>query len=192
MATKTPSSQELKKKKKKWISILASSEFNNYEIGETIVDEPEHAIGRRIEVNLMMLTKDPKKQNFNVYFDIVDVKNNQALTKLVAYKIQLAQLKRITRSGKNKLDDSFVYNSKDGKKITIKPIFITKTLTYKTTLKEIRKAVRKFLTNYTKNTNSSQIMKDVIDNHLQKEMKNAVKKVTPVINSTVKMALLED
>src|SRR3989338_7325810 len=110
MVTKTTTAQEAKKKKK-WITILASSEFGNQEIGETYVEEPEQAVGRSVETNLMMLTKDPKKQNFNVYFEIYSVKNNQALTKLRSYSIQVAQLKRITKKGKNKLDDSFTYET---------------------------------------------------------------------------------
>ena len=55
MAAKT--AQELKKKKKKWVQILASREFNNQEMGETYVDEAENCIGRSMELNLMMLTK---------------------------------------------------------------------------------------------------------------------------------------
>ncbi|MBS3152457.1 hypothetical protein J4230_03550 [Candidatus Woesearchaeota archaeon] len=191
MVTKTTTSQEAKKKKK-WISILASTEFNNQEIGETYVEEPEKAVGRTVETNLMMLSKDPKRQNFNVYFKIISITNNQAQTRLYAYNIQVAQLKRITKKSKNKIDDSFVYETKDGKKITIKPILITKTLTYKTTLKLIRKVCRDFLKEHIKKLTGSQAMKDIIDNVLQKEIKNAVKKITPVVNCTIKSAILND
>ena len=191
MVTKTTTAQEAKKKKK-WITILASSEFGNQEIGETYVEEPEQAVGRSVETNLMMLTKDPKKQNFNVYFEIYSVKNNQALTKLRSYSIQVAQLKRITKKGKNKLDDSFTYETNDGKKVIIKPIMITKTFTYKTSLQLLRKTSREFLKEHIKKMNGSQVMRDIIDNVLQREIKNAVKKVTPVINCTIKMAVLKD
>jgi len=189
--TKTTTAQDLKKKKK-WIPIFASAEFGNQEIGETYIDEAEHAVGRTVEVNLMMLTRDPKKQNFNVMFEITSVKNNQAFSKLCAYNIQVAQLKRITKKGKNKLDDSFVYESKDEKKITIKPIMITKAMTYKTSLKLIRKTCREFLKEHIKNITGSQAMREVIDGSIQREIKNAVKRVTPVINCTIKTALLQD
>ena len=124
MAEKTTTQQEIKKKKKKWVSILASPEFNNQEIGETFLEEEQQAMGRVVEVNLMMLTRDPKKQNYNVYFKVNEVKNNQANTELFQYRIQIAQLKKITKQGKNKVDDSFIYNTKDDKKVTIKPILI--------------------------------------------------------------------
>lgn len=191
MAEKTTTAQQdLKKKKKKWITILASPEFGDQEIGETLVEESEQALGRVVEVNLMMLTRDPKKQNFNLYFKIDEVKNNQASTKLVSYNIQVAQLKKITRKSKNKLDDSFVYKSKDNENITIKPIFITKALTYKTSLKSIRKLSREFLQEYCKRGSTQQILKEIISGNLQRDLKAAVKKVTPVVNCIIKTATL--
>lgn len=192
MAVKTTTQQELKKKKKKWIPIFASKEFNNQEIGETYVDESEQAIGRVVEVNLMMLTRDPKKQTFNVYFRVNEVKNNQAFTKLFQYNIQVAQLKKITKKAKNKLDDSFIYTTKDNQKVTIKPILITRTLTYKTSLKQLRKITRDFLTQYAKNNNAMQIMNDVINNNLQKDIRNNAKQITPLANCIIKSAILLD
>ena|SRR3989344_3214562 len=186
MAAKTV--QELKKKKKKWIQILSSSEFNNQEIGETYVDEAESCIGRSIELNLMMLTKDPRKQNFNVKFKITEAKNNQLHTELVAYSLQVAQLKRLTKKGKNKVEDSFSYNTKDNIKIAIKPILLTKALTYKTTLSQLRMLSREFLQDYVKNNDYSQVMKDVISGKLQKDLKINSKKVSPVVNCIIKSA----
>ncbi len=187
MAEKTPTS-ELKKKKKKWILILASKEFNNQEIGETYVEEPEQCIGRTLAMNLMMLTKDPKKQSYNVKFKITEVKNNQALTELLSYSIQVAQLKRITKTGKNKVDDSFQYKTKDNIDIVIKPIMLTRALTYKTTLQLIREHTREFLVKYAKNSTYSQIMRDIISNNLQRDIRSAIKKFYPVINCMIKDA----
>mgnify|MGYP001560496519 CR=1 FL=1 len=190
MAEKTTTQQEIKKKKKKWVSILASPEFNNQEIGETFLEEEQQAMGRVVEVNLMMLTRDPKKQNYNVYFKVNEVKNNQANTELFQYRIQIAQLKKITKQGKNKVDDSFIYNTKDDKKVTIKPILITRELTYKTTLKLLRKTTRDFLTQYTKSVTAQQVMRDIISNNLQRDIKTNAKKVTPLINCIIKSVIL--
>jgi len=130
---------DLKKKKKKWVPILAGPEFNNQEIGETFIEETEQALGKTIQVNLVMLTKDPKRQNFNVYFKVNEIKNNIAMAKLTKYSMQVAQLKKITKKAKNKIDDSVIYQTKDNEKVVIKPIMITKNLTYKTSLKLLRK-----------------------------------------------------
>ena len=188
MVVKQTAIQEVKKKKKIWVPILASKEFNSQELGETFVEDPQQCMGRVVSVNLMMLTKDPKKQNFNVKFKVNEIKNNQALTELVSYIIQVAQFKRTTKKGKNKVDDSSRYKTKDNVDIVIKPIFLTKSLTYKTTLKLIRKNSRELLDKYTKNSTYSQIMVDIISNNLQRDLKNGIKKTYPVINCIIKEA----
>ena len=55
-----------KKKRKKWIPILSTKEFHNMEIGETYIEDPATAIGKVVTINLMVLTRDPKKQSKNV------------------------------------------------------------------------------------------------------------------------------
>ena len=180
-----------KKKKKKWLVILASKEFNNQEIGETYINEPEQALNRTIQINLMTLTRDPKKQNFNVFFKIKDVKNNQATTTLLAYKIQSAQLKKITKKNKAKVEDSYIYETKDKAKLIIKPILITKSLTYKNTLKEIRKLTRVFLDKYCKEHDVSEVMRDIVSGSLQREIKANAKKMIPMTNCLVKSAIIK-
>ncbi len=177
-----------KKKKKKWLPILASVEFNNQYITETYVDEPESAVGRRLSINLMTLTRDPKKQLFNAEFKINEIKNNNAITELIGYRMQPAHLKRITKSGKNKVDDSFIYTTKDNKKIAIKPILLTKSLVYKTILQEIRRATRSFILEYAGKNSFSQIMKDIISGKLQKDLRENAKKIYPVTNIIIKDA----
>ncbi len=188
MAAGKGTTQDLKKKKKKWIPIFAGKDFNNQQIGETYVEEAEQSIGRNVEANLMMLTRDPKKQNFNVVFRITEVRNNQAFVELEGYNMQTSQLKRITKKGRNKVDDSFVYKTKDDLKIVIKPIMLTKALTYKTTLKSIRKRSREIINEYVKNKAFQDIMNDIIDNNFQREIKNGIKIVYPVTSLIIKSA----
>jgi len=179
---------DIKKKKKKWLPILASIEFNNQYMTETYVDEPEKAVGRMLSINLMTLTRDPKKQLFNAEFKINEVKNNNAITELTGYRMQSAHLKRIIKSGKNKVDDSFIYTTKDNKKVVIKPILLTKSLVYKTILQEIRRATRDFILGYAGKNSFSQIMKDIISGKLQKDLKENAKKIYPITNSIIKDA----
>ncbi len=179
---------DTKKKKKRWLPVLASRDFNNQYIAEVYVNEPDEALGRRLSINLMALTKDPKKQLFNVEFKIKEIKDNNAITELTDYRIQAAQLKRILKKGRNKVEDSFVYAMKENQKIVIKPILLTKSLVYKTILQEIRRATRKFLFEYTNKNTFPQIMRDIISGKLQKDLRENAKKIYPVINVIIKDA----
>ena len=66
--------KELRKRKKKWIVLVAPREFNNSEIGESLCSEPKELIGRVVAVNLSSLVNDPRKQNIKVRFRVNDVK----------------------------------------------------------------------------------------------------------------------
>ncbi len=179
---------DTKKKKKRWLTVLASRDFNNQYLAEVYVNEPEEALGRRLSINLMALTKDPKKQLFNVEFKINEIKDNNAITELMNYRIQAAQLKRVLKKGRNKMEDSFVYPIKENQKIVIKPILLTKSLVYKTILQEIRRATRKFLLEYANKNTFPQIMRDIISGKLQKDLRENAKKIYPVINVIIKDA----
>ncbi len=183
---KIQSGTEVKKIIKKWVPIYTGNEFNNENIGEAYVSDIQKAIGTVVELNLMILTNDPKRQGHSIKFRITEAKNNVLYSEPIGCYLQTAQLKRMTRTGKNKVEDSFAYETNDNVKIVVKPIFITKTKTNKSKLSEMRLASRKILGNFIKNVSYSQLVKDVVSGGLQKELKNKVNKVYPMVACVVK------
>ena len=69
MAQKKETGQ-LKWKRKKWHAILAPTPFGEQQIAETLALDPEELVGRTVEINLMHLTKNMKRQNFNMKFKV--------------------------------------------------------------------------------------------------------------------------
>jgi|SRR3989338_435763 len=176
------------KKKKIWVSIAAPKEFRGSEIGETYVEEPVSCIGKFLECNLMLLTNDSKKQSTNLRFRINEYKNNVLYTELVGLRIQVAQLKRITRKQKDKIEDSFVCITKDNIKIRLKPILVTKTKVTNSKLTSLRKNVRDLVSGIAKNSSYSQLMMNIINNDIQKHIRNNVSKILPIANCIIKAA----
>ena len=111
---------------------------------------------------------------------------------LLVCGIKIIQLKKITKKAKNKVDDSFIYATNDNKKIEIKPILITRALTYKTSLKTLRKITREFLIGHVKNLTAMQVMGDVINNNLQKDIRTNAKKIMPLANCIIKSTEILD
>jgi len=73
----------------------------------------------------MLLTNDSKKQSTNLRFRINEYKNNVLYTELVGLRIQVAQLKRITRKQKDKVEDSFVCVTKEFRQLlSISALFL--------------------------------------------------------------------
>ena len=66
--------QKIRKGKRKWFPIYAPTMFNNQLLGETFVWETETIPEKHLTINLMSLTGNPKKQNYDVFFKVVDVK----------------------------------------------------------------------------------------------------------------------
>lgn len=182
-ATKTVG---LKKKKKKWLSILASKEFNSVELGETYIDENEKVLGKVVSANLMNITRDPKKQNTQLYFVVRDIRNNEAHTELLGYEMVNAYIRRVTKKAKERIDHSFLCISQDNVKFRIKPIVMTKGVAHKSVGTTLRANLEEYLAAFSKKTPFLEIMKSVIAGNLQKDIKNELKKIYPLTSCMIK------
>lgn len=177
-----------KKIKKRWISLVAPKDFNMSFLGETYVDDAEKAKGKVIEVNLMNLLHDPKKQNMVVTFEVNEVKNNQGNTILIGYEIPPAHVKRLTKRSKAKIEDSFEYFTSDKVKMQIKLIIMTKAEAHNSKLTLMRIESRKFLTDVVKKESFNNIMRNVIAGNLQRDIKSAIKKYHSISSVIVRVA----
>jgi len=167
-------------KKKHWVKIVAPAEFGNKIIGETICSEAKNVIGRTLKINVFSITGDFKKQNTHLAFVVKDVKDNQASTELYRYYVSLSHLKRMVRKAKNKIDDSFIVDTKDKTKIKVKPVMLTKQKTSRSVLTSLRKHSREIIGNYSKVNSFSNFIRDIISNKVQVITKKELKKVYPL------------
>ena len=176
----------LKKKKKKWISLLSTKDFGNVELGETFVDENEKVIGKVVCANMMNLTRDMKKQNVQLYFIVKEITNNEAHTELYAYEMVPAFLKRVTKKAKERVDHSFELLSQDNITFRIKPIMMTKGIAHHSVATSLRKAVQDSIAATAKKTTFADLMKSVIAGNLQKDLKLELKKIYPLNSCMIK------
>jgi ribosomal protein S3AE len=170
-----------KGKKKKWFTILASKEFKHQNIGETPCYTEQELVGRKLEINLMNLLNDSKKQNIRILFKIKEIKDGNANTDLIGYKILGSYIKRILRKNVKKVENSFITETKDKDKIVIKTVFITKGKPNKAVLKNLRDTSKEFLIEQAKNHDFNNIILDVIHSKLQKSLRTKLNKIYPLI-----------
>jgi len=165
--------------KKKWIKIVAPKEFKNQVVGETLVSDPQKAIGRVIEANLFELTRDPRKQSVRLSLIVNEIKNDQAYTEIKKYKILDTHLKRLIKPGKEKVMDYFNVQTKD-KKLRIKLFLLTRNKTTNATCTALRKEARKYLEDYAKKIEASRVISDIIAGNVLRTLKTYLKKIYPV------------
>jgi ribosomal protein S3AE len=173
-------------KKKKWLSIV-SEQFDNQILGETLVLENEEAVGRRIDVNLMTLTKSPKKQNMNLLFEVTQVAEGKAQTRPLEFVLQPASIKRLVRAGRDRIDDSFVVKCKDGLFARIKTLFITKAHAPNALHTKLRVVSYTAVKKYVATVSFEQLIKDAVEGKVQKEMKDKTAKVVALRNCEIRV-----
>ncbi|MAG47013.1 hypothetical protein CL617_00265 [archaeon] len=169
-----------KKKKKEWFEILASKEFKEVSIGETVSFSSENLIGRTIYANLASLTNDSRMQNVRAKLVINEVKNGKAHTKFEGYEILPAFIKRVVKVGKDKIDDSFEYKTKDEQKVVLKPLLVTKNKVNRTVTNKLRMGVRKLLNENISKMEYDELVYSLISYKVQKELKNSMRKIYPL------------
>lgn len=189
MASKQQSS--LKKKKKHWFPILASLEFNNQEIGECYLDDASLLKGRKISVNLMNLTKDPKKQNNKIVFLVNEVKENKGLTQITAYETMPSHIKRVSKKAHSKVEDSFLIVTKDEKKIRIKPLITFKNKVSAPLRTKIRSKSREIIARIAKELTHKELIKSILANNLANDVKKEIKIFVPINSILFKSVYLK-
>ncbi len=170
----------LKWKKKKWYAIYAPKLFSEAFIGESLVMQPEELNKKTVEVSLMNLTGEIKRQHIYIKFKVTKVVENRAYTEPVAYKMTAASIKRLVRRRKDRIDDSFNLVTRDSKVIKIKPLFITRSNTYNSVITTIRKTARGFLTGYISRNDYDIVFKAIVSGRLQQELYRRLKRIYPL------------
>ncbi|HLD06382.1 MAG TPA: hypothetical protein VJC16_02505 [Candidatus Nanoarchaeia archaeon] len=177
--------------KKKWYPVIAPQLFNEQPLGEVPLYDPEAAVGRIMSVNLMILTDDPKKQNFSMLFRITGAANGQLKTEIVGMVMQQTAVKRMVRRKKIRIDESFPCATKDGKRIRIKPFLVTYSLAKGSVLQSLHKHTLQFLKKEIAKLDFEQVIHDIIIRKLQQEMQAHLKKIYPLAVCEIRQILLK-
>jgi ribosomal protein S3AE len=175
------SAAELKKqKKKKWCPIVAPELFQNRVIGETLLDDASMLMNRTITVNMMQLFGDMKRQNVSIMFKVTDVKEGKGLCIPVKYVVAQSSLRRLAKREKDKLSDSFVVKTADGKLVRIKPVMITNNQTKGSVQTALLRNCRVACKELINTLQFENIFVDLISGRLQKDIKEKLHKVYPL------------
>ena len=171
--------------KKVWVDIYAPVEiFNENKIGETPVnkDNIENVIGRSVDLNFAFVLNNFKYQNYKVIFQINKISGLKAYTEVKEVMLYPSYIRRITRKGTSKIEDSFIVKTNDGYDVRIKLLVITRFKAHRSQRTEIRKVYRKYLEEKVYSLKYYELIEKVINYDLQNEIKPTLNKIFPVSN----------
>lgn len=177
-------------KKKKWFKIVAPAIFNQAEVGEILLYDPEASIGRVIRVNLMVLTRDPKKQDKEVGFILDGRKESFITSSFKSYEMVPSTIKRLMRKGKSKIEDSFDCQTKDAKKLRIKPVVITKSRVNRKTRADLRRQCNALIREGISKLEYENFITALVMEKFQKQLQDDLKKIVPISVCKIRMMQL--
>jgi ribosomal protein S3AE len=180
-----------KAKKRKWFPIMAPESFQSKVIGEVLLEDASVLMNRSVKVNMMQLMGDMKKQNVNVMFRVNDVKDGKAYTQAVKFEVSAFSLKRLAKREKDKLSDSFVIKTADGKLVRLKSVMITNAMTNGAVLATLIKTCRAVCKELINKIKFEDLIIDLVTYKFQKEVRESLHKVYPLRNFDIKMLALE-
>lgn len=180
MAPKKRKTSQPKAKKKVWYPIHAPQLFAETLIGETYVVGPEAVEGKYVTANLSTLVRKMRKQNVNVHFRVIQVADGKAKTEIIGYSLINSAVKRMVRRGRDKITDSFLAKTKEGKILRVKPLILTLNKGTKSMQTAVRLETRRFIREELFAKEVPQIFDDVINGNLQKGLKKSILLITPL------------
>jgi len=177
-------------KKKKWIEILAPKYFNNQLIGESYITDANNLLHRTVQVNLMNLTRDMKKQNFNISFVIDRIENNKAYTSATKYAMLPASMKRMVRRSRERIDESFKVKTKDGIVVRLKPFLVTRSNTSRSVTSTMRVKVKELIDETLATITYDTLLIDLCTSKFQKFLYDELRKIYPLRTCEIRMMVL--
>ncbi len=170
----------VKTKKKKWFQVAAPKAFQEQIIGECPAFEINGLVGKKLTVNLMALTRDPRKQGMEVTFTIIGIKGDKAVTEVTGHKILPAAIKRKIRRNKDRIDLIIKVRTVDGSEVVIKPLIVTRNLTRGSVKRALYRETRAYVINQVSKMTYDKAVTEIVNWTLQKRLYDRLKKVNPV------------
>jgi len=170
----------IKKKEKKWFKIFSPKIFGENEIGRTPATEGSKVIGRNLKTTLGLIMNDPTKHRILITLRVNSVKEQNARTHVVYYKLDPAYKKRMIRRNTTLITINQVLLTKDDKKIRIQAFLVTSHRVKGKQEKDLRKALMNEVKNFVGETQYEEILKKCASKKIQSEMKKKLNKIYPL------------
>jgi len=169
----------IKKKKKKWVSLLAPKEFGGGELGESFVVDSQDLVGRKIITSLSNLNRG-KNFAIKIVFRVKEVIEGSGVCEPVGYFVLNSFARRVVKKGKTKIFKSLNLKTKDNSDVVLKLVLVTRRKITGGVSAKVRAELDSFLSETVKKANFTATLDSIINYSFQKKIKEQMKKVYPV------------
>jgi len=167
-------------KNKEWYTIETPEFIGRSVIGVTPADDSEKLIGRVIETTVGDITNDFSKHNIKLRLAVDNVNGNVANTRFIGHEITTDYLRSIVKRQTSRIDANLEVNSKDGRKLRIKPIAFTVKRARTSQIKGIRQVMEQAVVKRSSELSFEQLVEEIVTGRLAANIYRAAKVVYPL------------
>ena len=130
---------------KKWYTVIAPPVFGEIPLGTTPADDPLKLIGRVMETTLFDITGDFAHVHIKLYFQIIKVDGDKAITRFKGHELLRDYMRSLTRRKSSKITGIFDVWTKDGYGLRVTAVVFTRYRCNTSHKKLIRKRMREVI-----------------------------------------------
>ncbi len=171
---------------KQWYIVYAPEFFGSQEIGLTPADDPEKVKGRVIETTLKDLTGDFTKGHVKLYFQIHDVKGQNAYTKFKGHKLARSYIRSLVRRRTTRIDGIFNVTTKDGYKLRVMGMVIAIRRIQTSQERAIRDIMRNIIYKKAEELPFTQFVLEAVTGKMGAEIAKEAKKIYPLKRAEIR------
>ena len=183
---------KIKIKKKAWHKIISPKIFGNKDVGESYLQSPEKAIGRKLVSNLKDLTGNIKDQNVMIGMQINKIDGSTLRTIVVSYQLTPAYVKRAVRKNTAKIEDYYILKTKGGKNVIVKTLVVTINKVQQSVRTALRKEFQTILQAELEKTDFATFVSLLVNRRILNDAKRRLKKIFPAKEVSVRVLKLMD
>ncbi|ANF23231.1 30S ribosomal protein S3ae [Thermococcus sp. CX2] len=173
-------------KMKEWFVVYAPDFFGNKEIGLTPADDPEKVIGRVIETTLKDLTGDFTKGQVKLYFQVYDVKGQNAYTKFKGHTLARSYIRSLVRRRTTRIDGIFNITTKDGYKLRVMGMVIAYRRIQTSQERAIREIMRDIIYKKAEELNYKDFILEAVTGKMATEIAKEARRIYPIKRAEIR------
>lgn len=158
------------------------------EIANLVVKSEKGALGRKIFADLSSISRGKLG---DIIGKITEVKNDRVIAEPLGITLYASYIQRFVRRGTTKIDDSFVCETADKRKLRVKPVMITRKKVKRSVHAALVKETRDFLEKSFAEAKMIDLFLETLRGDMQRKLSKKLKKVYPLSFCEIRELLVE-
>jgi len=165
---------------KNWYEVVSPPLFGGIVIGTTPADDPQKLVGRVLETTLYDITGDITQVHVKLYFQIIDVKDKQAITRFKGHELSRDYMRSLIRRKSSKIAGIFNVVTKDGYHLRITIVALTAYKCNTSQKRAIRRIMYEYVSEAVPNMTLDELINEMIFGKMSLTIAERARKIYPI------------